>query len=416
MRGLALWCLQFTPRVALLEDESAVAMELAASLRLFRGPEALNARLREEAPQLGVQSLAWAPTALAALLLARCGLPDLGGRPLPAVLDELPLRALSAAAAHVETLARVGVNTLGQLRALPRGSITRRFDAALLAALDQAYGLRAEVLRWETAPECFSARLELPAREDRAPALLTFARPLLMQMCGWLAARHAGASGFRLRWVHDSMRARDVGDSGELLIRSGEAMRDLSHFTRLLAEHLAKVELQAPVGELQLQALDVERVSEHSLSLLPQGMNAGEPLARVLERIAARLGPERVLQPRLLADHRADWATAWGPVAPRRAGRPPALPELPAPTFLLAEPLELAVREHRPQYQGALMLLVGPDRVEGGWWDRPPGQALSRHVARDYWVAQSPTAGVLWIYSTRVGDAEPAWFLHGVFA
>lgn len=415
LQGLALWCLQFTPRVALMEDV-AVVMEVEASLRLFKGLEALKARISDEAPDLGVQGVAWAPTAMAALVMARCGVLDLGERLLQPVLDELPLTALSAAAAHAETLSRAGIYTLGQLRALPRGGISRRFDAQLLTALDQAYGLRPQPFSWEALPEQFAVRAELPSREERAPALLVFARPLLMQMCGWLAARHAGASGFTLRWVHDSMRAKDAGDGGELTIRSSEALRDLEHFTRLLAEHLAKIELLAPVGELQLEALGVERVSAQSLSLLPQSLSGGESMNLVLERIAARFGAERVLQPYQVDDHRADWATHWAPATLRRSRRQPEVPELPAPTFLLEQPLKLVVRDHRPHYQGALLLLVGPDRVEGGWWDRLPGMSLTRHVVRDYWVAQSPAAGVLWIYSTRVDDGEMAWFLHGVFA
>ncbi|MFN3809062.1 MAG: Y-family DNA polymerase [Roseateles asaccharophilus] len=415
LRGLALWCLQFTPRVALVEGV-AVVMELESSLRLFKGLAALKARISDEAPDLGVQGIGWAPTAMGALVMARCGVLDLGDRLLQPVLDELPLTALSAAAVHAETLTRAGINTLGELRALPRGGVSRRFDAQLLAAMDQAYGLRAEVFAWQDIPETFSVRAELPAREDRAPALLAYARPLLMQMCGWLAARHAGATGFTLRWVHDSMRAKDAGEGGELTIRSSEALRDLEHFVRLLAEHLAKLQLIAPVGELRLEALGVERVTEQSLSLLPQSLCGGESLALVLERIAARLGPERVLQPYLVDDHRADWATHWGPVLKRRARRQSEVPELPAPTFLLDEPLKLAVRDHRPHYQGPLMLLVGPDRVEGGWWDRLPGTSLTRHVMRDYWVAQSQTAGALWVYSTRMDDGELAWFLHGVFA
>ncbi|HEX2011292.1 MAG TPA: DNA polymerase Y family protein [Roseateles sp.] len=415
LRGLALWCLQFTPRVAVVEGV-AVVMELESSLRLFRGLAALKIRISDEAPDLGVRGIGWAPTAMAALVMARCGVLDLGDRLLQPVLDELPLTALSAAAVHAETLTRAGINTLGQLRALPRGGISRRFDAELLLAMDQAYGLRAEVFRWEEIPETFSVRAELPAREDRAPALLAYARPLLMQMCGWLAARHAGATGFTLRWVHDSMRAKDAGDGDELTIRSGEALRDLEHFTRLLAEHLAKLQLLAPVGELRLEAQGVERVTEQGLSLLPQSLCGGESLSLVLERIAARLGPERVLQPYQVDDHRADWATHWAPVTKRRARRQLEVPELPAPSFLLDEPLKLAVREHRPHYQGPLMLLVGPDRIEGGWWDRLPGLSLSRYVMRDYWVAQSQTAGTLWVYSTRMDDGELAWFLHGVFA
>ncbi|MFZ2989937.1 MAG: DNA polymerase Y family protein, partial [Ideonella sp.] len=41
----------------------------------------------------------------------------------------------------------------------------------------------------------------------------------------------------------------------------------------------------------------------------------------------------------------------------------------------------------------------------------PTGQA-----SRDYWVAYSERAGVLWIFQTRLADEQTAWFLHGSFA
>ncbi len=57
-------------------------------------------------------------------------------------LDALPFETLSALRHHAGTLARLGVcRTLGDVRALPRGGVSRRFDAAALRTLDQAYGL-----------------------------------------------------------------------------------------------------------------------------------------------------------------------------------------------------------------------------------------------------------------------------------
>lgn len=415
VHGLVLWCLQFTPRVAVLEG-CAVVMEVESSLRLFKGLDALKQRISAEAPDLGVVGIAWAPTAMAALVMARCGLLDLGKRLLQPVLDELPLAALTAAIPHAETLSCAGITTLGELRHLPRGQVSRRFGGDLLAAMDQVYGQRAEVFKYEVIPDTFSARIELPAREDHAPALLMYARPLLMQMCGWLAARHCGAVGFRFRWIHDSMRAKDAGDGGEVTIRSAEALRDLEHFLRLLAEHLAQHELLAPVGELQIDAVGVEALTEESASLLPATLGSGESLYLVLERIAARLGPESVLQPVLIDDHRMEWMTHWTPLAKRKKRALPPVIEQPEPTFVLQAPLKLAVIRERPHYEGPLTLLVGPDRVEGGWWDRLPGTAATRNVVRDYWIAQSDNAGVLSIFSTREDDGQTAWFLHGHFA
>jgi protein ImuB len=71
-RGLATWCLQFTPRVAIVEAADVV-METEASVRLLGGWRRLAERVREEARELGVGRLGRAPTSLAALALARCG-------------------------------------------------------------------------------------------------------------------------------------------------------------------------------------------------------------------------------------------------------------------------------------------------------------------------------------------------------
>jgi protein ImuB len=91
---------------------------------------------------------------------------------------------------------------------------------------------------------------------------------------------------------------------------------------------------------------------------------------------------------------------------------------LPQPAWVLPQPLKLAVRGPRPMYQGLLHLLTGPHRVEGGWWHRlgEGAHARTAHVQRDYWVALSEHAGVLWIFQERLANDETAWYLHGVFA
>jgi protein ImuB len=86
-----------------------------------------------------------------------------------------------------------------------------------------------------------------------------------------------------------------------------------------------------------------------------------------------------------------------------------------APTWLLAEPLKLAVVQQHPHYQGPLTLLAGPQRLEVGWWG---GGELA---LRDYFVARGSLAVLLWIYRERVmGEAatQPSgdWYLHGMFA
>lgn len=396
-------------------------MEVEGSLRLFGGETRLRERIRRDAPVLGVSGIAWAPTGLGALALARAGVDDGMSRPLTDLLDALPLDVLSAARLHMPTLARLGCRTLGDVRRLPRGGVSRRFDKELLLALDHAYGLRPETFVWETLPDQFSARLELPSRVEHAPALVFGARRLLMQLAGWLAARHRGVTALTLSWTHDAMRSRDAGDGGELPLRTGAPTRDVDHLARLLNEHLQRTVLRAPVGELQLRADEVLPLAPPSGSLLPDDVEQCTPLRETLEHIAARLGPDRVLRPVLREDHRLEWMQSWERAdndtrsAPRRQkARHVGIPQ---PTWMLPEPLRLGMRGDRPMYQGVLQLLAGPHRVEGGWWDRtgtPDGQA-TRHVQRDYWVALSEHGGVLWIYRERLAE-ESAWYLQGVFA
>ena len=413
LRALAIWALNFTPRVAI--GDGAVFMEVEASTRLFGGKRALRDRVVAESQELGASSIAWAPNSLAALALARAGIENGFKKPLEAMLDGLPMLTLSAAVPHQLTLAHIGCRTLGDIRRLPRGGISRRFDKGLLRAMDQAYGLQPEAHAWVVVPDSFHARLELMFRVDLAPAMLFGARRLLLQMTGWLAARHCGTTAFTLKWAYDTMRAKDAGEGGELTVRTAEPSRDIEHLCRLLAENLVKVEMLAPAGDLELIALDVQPLREASGSLLPDSVRDGESLHLVLERLAARLGPDRVLRPVMTADHRPEWMCHWQAAPeplPRKLAPSTAMPQ---PTFVLAVPLKLAVRGNRPVFQGELKLLVGPQRVEGGWWDRDAADQASRNVARDYWVALSEHAGVLWIYQTRMDD-ETAWFLHGNFA
>ena len=418
LAGIAVWALQFTPRVAQLE--SAVLLEVEQSLCLFGGEENIHALVEAGAAELGVTALAWAPTSLAALACARMGVPDGFSRSLAQVLDPLPYECVDAVNRHGPTLSRLGCRTLADVRKLPRGGLSRRFDAQLLLALDQAYGLRPEGYAWTTVPETFSARLELPGPVDNAMGLMFGARRLLVHLGGWLAARHCGVTAFTFHWRHDVMRARNVGEGGCLTVRTAQPTQNVDHLSRLLSEHLAKVALLTSAGELMLTADEVTPVISQSRSLIPDARIAGEAIDRVLERIAVRLGKNRVLCPVLTEDTRMEWTHRWQAMDTRRPTHKVRQVPGPQPTWILKKPLRLHVQDDYPLYQGPLQLLLGPQRVEGGWWHRVTdehGQQRHLHVARDSWVARSAHAGVLWIYQQRLTKTEAAcWYLHGIFA
>ncbi|RZI86808.1 MAG: DNA polymerase Y family protein [Rubrivivax sp.] len=429
--SLAWWALQFTPRVALLDE--AVVLELRASERLFGGAQALKRQVVQGAAQWGCTQWACAPTALAALAWARHG----PRTPGVSRLDHLPLRTISAVRHHEATLSQLGCRTLGQVRGLPRDGLSRRFGAPLLHALDQAHGLKPEAFEWLQLPERFDARLELPGRVDTAAALVFAARRLLQPLCAWLAGRHSGIRAMTWRWQHD-YHQRDVARQGELVVRLSDASRDLDRLHRLLAEHLNRTMLGGPVAELSLHADEVEALAidsaclfqEHDadgLSAAPDGLASPaaqrrqrEALSTLLDRLSARLGKARVKQGEVLADHRLELAQHWFPAvdvgtlttAQGKVDAP--LEDHPQPGWVLPQPLPLAMNGGTPEapvYQGPLRLLSGPHRVEAGWWD---GQA----VTRDYHLAHSEQAGMLWVFQERPAGAaqQGPWFLHGIFA
>lgn len=340
--------------------------------------------------------------------------------PLQKVLDALPFDSIDAVGSHAATLARLGCRTLADVRRLPRGGISRRFDAQLLLALDQAYGLRPESYPWVKLPDKFLAKLELPGRVDTAPGLIFGARRLLVQMCGWLAARHCGVTAFTLYWRHDTMRARDAGDGGDITVRTAHPTQNLEHLARLLTENLAKITLNAPASDLALSAVEVSPITEQSGSLIPDDRATGEVLELVLERIQARLGAKRVLRPVLTEDTRPEWMCHWQAMNLKRPSAQIRQVPGPQPTWILKTPLKLDVRNERPFYQGPLQLLLGPERLEGGWWHRVrsgDGAARGLNATRDYWVAVSEHAGTLWVFQQRLPqDTTATWFLHGLFA
>ncbi len=481
--ALGWWALRYTPKVVRVGD--VVLMEVAASARLWGGMPALLQHIIRSNKPVALDKYAQAATSLIALAqldvtpssvmqpvptksLLRNQLPldDLPVDNLP--VDNLPLHALAAAKPHLDTLARLGVSTWGQLRALPRGGITRRFGAPLLDALDQAYGLRPDLYPWLVLPEVFEAALELSAQVESAPALLFAARRLLAQLKVWLQLRHRGVLALELMWQMDERR--HTAHQGALVWRTAQPTQDSTHLQRLLGEHLAHVRLPAPAHTLRLRTVETAALGHTSASLLPDAQSTGDSLTQMLERLSARLGAHQVLQMQPRLDHRPEQMQAWLPFATHsiasneidtrarvikrlnkrsKSGRaaaaadqaPSPVAPVPAsaattltsptvaglgldsgawaqalaPTWLLPQPLRLVVRDGHPQYQGVLTLLAGPQRLESGWWG---GGDLA---LRDYFVARSSVSGLLWIYRERLNGADPAqpshaWYVHGLFA
>jgi protein ImuB len=153
----------------------------------------------------------------------------------------------------------------------------------------------------------------------------------------------------------------------------------------------------------------------------------GDSLHQLVERLGARLGPRQVVCLLPQAEHRPEHMQSLEAAVltmQRRAGKKRAAQFSTSddasnaalyPAWLLERPLRLTLQGNRPLYQGALQLLVGPQRLEVMGW----AQIDAPEVAlRDYFIALSPNAGLLWVYRERLprGQASDHWFLHGIYA
>ncbi|UJB64138.1 DNA polymerase Y family protein [Acidovorax sp. YS12] len=420
------WALRFTPRVALLDE--ALLLEVQGTERLWGGRAALRALLRAQASGSGpeaAQDWAEGPTALQALALLR--LARLGGPPPRRLPHDLPLATLTALRPHALALQHLGCRTWGALRALPRAGVARRFGAACLAALDQAWGDAPEAAAWIELPAQFALEVELPALAESSTALLHTAERLLLALQGWLRARRQGVLALELAWRHDLRRHDGVAlpPWQALALRTAAPQQDMAHLRRLLAERLGRQRLAAPASRLALRSLQTAPMPEASHGLLPADPHEapGVPWQELVERLSARLGPQAVQMPRLHADHRPECMQRWHPAVQPPPG---AAPEPPGPyggllpPWLVRPPRPLALRGSRPCLHGQpLRLLAGPQRVEAGWWEAAPeaaqdaaGSAAPGLVRRDYFVAHSAAAGWVWVFRDR---GTGGWFLHGVY-
>jgi protein ImuB len=431
-----------------------VRLEVHASLRYFGGLAKLLDRLRAALVPLGHQvRIASAPTALGAALLAawRDDLalsPHSSGpearRAVQRLLDAVPLQLLGAAQDHVQALQAMGLHCLADLRTLPRAGLARRFGPDLLTDIDRARGHAAEAHAWLVLPQRFASRIELLCRADTSAQVLAGAKMLLAGLMAWAGASQSRIARFTLVMHHEPRRRRADNDTGDtppdqttLEIAPAEPAADAGHLLGLLTERLGRLPLAAPALELSLLCSDLVAGTASNGELFASRASEREGLARLVERLQARLGAGQVQGLTAVPEHRPEHGTRCMPADPARLGvRALAGAGAPGgaaagqcqrqahtadaaqclarqPLWQLPVPRPLVEGEQGPMLDGhPLRLLAGPERLEAGWWDEA-GPAV-----RDYFIAQTHEGALVWIYRRRLPGSETVqgWLLQGLFA
>jgi protein ImuB len=395
----AAWALQFTPTVS-IATSAEMLLEVEGSLRFFGGLNRLWADIERKIGATGYTiNMAGAPTPLAAQLFARAGLPTRirHGDALRLSLEQLPASVLELPAALGGMLQDIGIHTLGECLELPRNGLARRAGKELLAQLDRALGNIPDPRPAFIPPQAFKATLPLPAPVENAEMLLFAARRLIAELCGLLAATCRGAQRLKFLLSHED------GHETQLPLSLVAASRDPAHLTSVLRERLERIRLPSPAITMTLESEMLLPLSSVNLAFLPDEREQTEALARLIERLRARLGENAVQGLDAVADHRPEHA--WRAREPGHGdgtwitGRPSA-----RPLWLLNSPRPLAQIHEIPQYEGPLTRLTAAERIESGWWD-------GGDVKREYFVARNPAQSLVWIYRESGG-----WYLHGFFS
>lgn len=403
LRNIALWSGQWTSTIS-IEAPSSVLLEISGSLNYFGGLDTLLLRIEAGLAAIGYSGvIATAPTAPGASLFARAGeavtIDTVAG--LESRLAALPAELLGAHGsdhAHLSPAA-IGVCTIGDLLALPRDGVARRFGQNLLDTVARARGELPDPRPLFIAPERYHGQLELPAPVAETEALLFAVKRLVVELVGFLRGRGAGITRLRCDLIHE-----DVAPTA--IVLGLTATRQSEHILTVLRERLTREQLPDRVEAIRLVSEEIAPLGAEEGELFPGVNRDGEAGAQLIERLRARLGDGAVRILEVNADHRPELAwkqntmlhdsTAAGATAKNPGNRLPL-----RPLWLLPQPRALGADPATAQ----MKLLSGPERIETGWWD-------DNEVGRDYFVGCDAQGAACWLYRDRGGS----WFVHGLFA
>ena len=391
------WARQFTPTVC-VEFPHTLVFEVAASLKLFGGLDALCEQLRFDLERLGYRyALAVTPTPAASSILATAMqevvITNKAG--LRTCLGKLPIQSLGLMADINRKLHASGVDLLCELWRLPRHDLARRFGSEVIRKIDHLLGTQPDPRSANLIPLEFNRRCELEQETREAELILFVVQSLLVQLKNFLQRVDAVAKEIQVSLYHSEQSAAHFKVGARL------PTSDLTQWKKLVYEHIQRCQLDAPVTAVHISS----RHFLPNVTITEDLFNAGDPAqawARSLDELEARLGTKYLWTPTLVADHRPEYA--WCRSNPQNSVS--SATAIRRPLWLFQEPQKLSYKKGHIWYAGPLHIIDGPERIESGWWD-------NHGYSRDYYTATSPQDGRLWIF--RDMKQKNHWYLHGLF-
>lgn len=412
LERLADICIRYTPMVALGLPDTLI-LDIAGAAHLFGGDDGLvrAARLRLRRHGFTVRT-AFADTPDAARALAQFG---------AASVATLPVAALRLGEERETALRRAGLHTVGDIACRPLAGLAARFGAQAATAVRRMVG---------DAESPFVPRRVLPQVEverrfaepvARTDYVLGVLADLLAEACRMLEARGEGGRRF------EAVFFRADGKEQAVSVETSTPVRHPTPVVTLFTHSLARLEDPLDPGfgfDAVCLAVPVTEPLAPGQPDLDRAPPPGPALDALVDRLAARLGPERLLRFHPRESHIPERAARLRPGSPSGSwpAPPPNEPPL-RPLSLLRPPRLLShvvadVPDGPPRRfrLGVTFLTIvraeGPERIAAEWWRRPG-------LTRDYYRVEDETGRRLWIFRHGLYGREevnPRWYLHGLFA
>ena len=453
---IADWCTRYTPWTAPSGLESGGAagiwLDVSGCAHLFGGETAMLDDMTARLAAIGYTTrVGLADTAGAAWAAARFGQPGGARRVIVppgehgAALAAFPNAALRLPADILDGLDRLGLRNIGELNALPRSGLARRFGELPARRLDQALGRIDEPISPRAPAPVWRLRTAFAEALGREEHIAAAARNLTETLCNRLARAERGARRLELCLYRVGGRV-DTVTAG-----TSRASHDPDHLARLLDAQLERLPepptsapdplsaaAEAMVETLTLAATVTEPLRAAQDQLV--GARDADPAAldRLVDRLAGRLGPDNVMRFRARDTHLPERVQTGRPALaePQDTESAGWQPSLPRPPRLLARPEPVEAMAPVPddppvlfRWRGRAHRVVraeGPERIEPEWWRQPEADntyVLDR-TTRDYYRVEDTDGRRFWLYREGLydrshpagDDTAPRWFLHGLFA
>ncbi len=416
---LALWALrQYSPVVA-VDGLDGIVLDTEGADHLQGGEDLLLSGMVNKLRGLRLTARAavadtWgAAHAIARLTSAETTVVPKGD--VAKIVVGLPIHCLRLPADTIQGLRVMGIETVGELSAMPRAPLTLRFGNEVGRRLDQMFGRVAEPIEPLRTPELVEVSRNFQEPIGAAETIAKYVGKLVVQLSARLEERGLG--------VRRSDLVIHRVDNTRQSVRAGlqKPVRDPRRLTRLLCDQIEKIDPGFGIEKMALTAVMAEPLSEKQIasSLIEEAVLDVTPLVDILGNRGQRLYrmtpvasdvPERSLRRIGPTDDEtgADWAVNWP--------RPSRLLPYPEPIETLAvlpdqPPVLLTWRGRRRR----ILRADGPERIFGEWWIRP----REMQAVRDYFVVEDERGERLWVFRAGDGvDTETGshrWFLHGVF-